>query len=281
MGRLYVVATPIGNLEDITLRALRTLKEAELIACEDTRQTQKLLSHYGISTATISYHEHNEAQRAEELVGKLETGSSVALVSDAGMPGISDPGYRVIALAIERGIPVVPIPGPSAFVAALAASGLPTDSFRFGGFLPAKAGQRRQMLEKIANSEETTIFYEAPHRLHDALEDAADVLGPERYIVIARELTKLHEEFIRGPLAKVAEQLKQHEVRGEIVLLFGKAEPRTQSTKPAKQNLHAMLEQIMLEQKLDEKAALKVLAKKKGVSKSEVYRELQRSKPRK
>src|SRR5437660_6290696 len=172
---LYLVATPIGNLEDITLRAVRVLKEVDLIACEDTRQTQKLLNHYAISTPTTSYHEHNEITRSGELVIQLEEGRSIALVSDAGMPNISDPGYRLISLAIRHHIPVVPIPGASAFVAALAASGLPTDSFRFAGFLPAKAGQRRQVFEEIVNSQQTEIFYEAPHRLQEALADAVEI----------------------------------------------------------------------------------------------------------
>lgn len=281
LGTLYVVATPIGNLEDITLRALRVLKEAGLIACEDTRQTQKLLNHYGISTPTISYHEHNEAARAAELVARLEAGDSVALVSDAGMPGISDPGYRVIALAIERGVPVVPIPGASAFVAALAAGGLPTDSFHFAGFLPAKAGQRRRVLEGVRSSAETQIFYEAPHRLRETLADAAEILGPDRQIVVARELTKLHEEFLRGPVARVAKELEDREVRGEIVLLIDKATAEGQGSPPERQNLRERLKQIMAGQKLDEKAALKVLAREKGISKSQAYRELQRTKAQK
>src|SRR5205807_2020381 len=201
---LYLVATPIGNLEDITLRAVRVLKQADVIACEDTRQTQKLLNHYGSSTPTTSYHEHNELTRAAELVKQAEEGRSIALVSDAGMPNISDPGYRLVSLAIRHHIPVVPIPGASAFVAALAASGLPTDSFHFAGFLPAKSGQRRQLLEQLRNSEHTEIFYEAPHRLQEALSDAAEILGPDRYIVIAREVTKLHEEFIRGSAGELA-----------------------------------------------------------------------------
>ena len=169
-GTLYVVATPIGNLEDITYRAVRVLKEADLIACEDTRHTAKLLHHYGIDKPTVSYHEHNEAARAEELVAKLEQGLNVAQVSDAGMPGISDPGYRVIKLAIERGVQVVPIPGASAVVAALAASGLPTDSFQFLGFLPAKSGQRRTALETLRAAEHTTVVYEAPHRIAESYE---------------------------------------------------------------------------------------------------------------
>src|SRR5580765_1834326 len=191
---LYVVATPIGNLEDITLRALRILKEVDLIACEDTRHTQKLLNHYGITTRTVSYHEHNEASRAEELVQQLKRGLRVALVTDAGMPGISDPGYRVIVFAIENDVPVIPIPGASAFVAALAASGLPTDSFEFRGFLPAKHGQRKQSLENIRNSVLTQVFYEAPHRVKQTIADIAEMLGIKRQIVIARELTKVHEQ---------------------------------------------------------------------------------------
>src|SRR5579864_1283521 len=197
-GMLYVVATPISNLEDISYRAVRVLKEADLIACEDTRHTAKLLHHYGIDKPTVSYHEHNEAARAEELVAKMEQGLNVAQVSDAGMPGISDPGYRVIKLAIERGVAVVPVPGPSALVAALAGSGLPTDAFQFHGFLPAKSGQRRSALESYRDVESTIVVYEAPHRIREALEDLVEVLGAERPVVIARELTKVHEEFIRG-----------------------------------------------------------------------------------
>ena len=222
---LYLVATPIGNLEDITLRALRVLKEAGLIACEDTRHTQKLLNHYAIATRTISYHEHNEAARAEELVKELEKGVSIALVTDAGMPGISDPGYRIVARAIERGIAVVPIPGASAFVAALAASGLPTDSFEFHGFLPAKRGQRRAKLESTKASTETQVFYEAPHRVKEAVEDIVEVLGRERRLVVAREVTKLHEEFLRGPAADVLGTLQSRgDIKGEITLLIGRAE---------------------------------------------------------
>src|SRR2546425_2125282 len=179
---LYLVATPIGNLEDITLRALRVLKEVDVIACEDTRQTQKLLSHYGIRTRTVSYHEHNEMTKAAELVVDLESGAKIALVTDAGMPGISDPGFRLIALAIRHHIPVVPIPGASAFLAALVASGLPTDSFRFGGFLPPKSGQRRQMLESIQASPRTQVFYEAPHRVKEAVEEGVEILGGERQL---------------------------------------------------------------------------------------------------
>ena len=274
---LYLVATPIGNLEDITLRAVRVLKEVDQIACEDTRQTQKLLNHYGITTRTVSYHEHNEMTRAAELVKEMQEGASVALVTDAGMPGISDPGYRLISLAIRHHVPVVPIPGASAFLAALVASGLPTDSFRFSGFLPAKRGERRAVLEAIQTSPRTQVFYEAPHRIVEALSDVVEVLGQNRHVVIAREVTKLHEEFLRGRASEVLETLKSRDgVKGEITLLIGKAEE--EEVRVSTGNLARRLAQIMAEEKLDEKAALKKLAKERGISKSEAYREWQRSK---
>ena len=274
---LYLVATPIGNLEDITLRALRVLKGVDLIACEDTRQTQKLLHHYGITTRTISYHEHNEMTKAAELVVDLEGGAKIALVTDAGMPGISDPGFRLITLAIRHHVPVIPIPGASAFLAALVASGLPTDSFRFSGFLPAKHGERRSLLESIATSPRTQVFYEAPHRLIETLEDIVGVLGPDRHIVIAREVTKVHEEFLRGRAAEILEALKSRgEVKGEITLLIAKAEQgeRAAGSGPS---VRQRVDQIMAEDKVDEKAALKKAAKEMGVSKSEAYRQLQRA----
>ena len=275
---LYLVATPIGNLEDITLRALRVLKEADLIACEDTRQTQKLLTHYSISTRTVSYHEHNEMTRARELVLELERGARVALVTDAGMPGISDPGFRLISLAIRHHVQVVPIPGPSAFLAALVASGLPTDSFRFSGFLPQKSGQRRQLLESIKESPRTQVFYEAPHRVKEALEDIVEILGGERSLVIAREVTKVHEEFLRGRAGEILQILNSRdEIKGEITLLIGKAEESATKVEP-RATVRQRLEQIMAEEKLDEKAALKRIAREMGVSKSRAYRELQRSK---
>jgi 16S rRNA (cytidine1402-2'-O)-methyltransferase len=279
---LYIVATPIGNLEDITLRAVRVLKEVDVIACEDTRQTQKLLNHYGVSTRTVSYHEHNELTRAAELVKDLQEGASVALVTDAGMPGISDPGFRLISLAIRHHVPVVPIPGASAFLAALVASGLPTDSFRFSGFLPAKRGERRAALEAIKTSPRTLVFYEAPHRILVTLTDVVEVLGEARHIVIAREVTKLHEEFLRGRAGEVLETLKSRDgVKGEITLLIGKAEEAEASVgtgAPARSSIRQRIEQITAEEKLDEKAALKKVAKERGISKSEAYRELQRSK---
>src|SRR2546425_1812550 len=276
---LYLVATPIGNMEDITLRALRVLKEVELIACEDTRQTQKLLNHYGITTRSISYHEHNEMTRAAELIVDLEQGTRMALVTDAGMPGISDPGFRLISLAIRHHVPVVPIPGASAFLAALVASGLPADSFRFSGFLPPKRGQRLKMLESIQASPRTQVFYEAPHRVKEAVEDIVEVLGAERHIVIAREVTKIHEEFLRGRASEILQMLNARaEIRGEITLLIGRQEETEQKTVKASATVRQRLAEIMAEQKLDEKAALKKVAKEIGVSKSEVYRELQRSK---
>ncbi len=279
---LYLVATPIGNLGDITLRAVRVLKEVDVIACEDTRQTQKLLNHYGITTRTISYHEHNEMTRAAELVKQMQEGASVALVTDAGMPGISDPGFRLISLAIRHHLPVVPIPGASAFLAALVASGLPTDSFRFSGFLPAKRGERRAALEAIRTSPRTQVFYEAPHRIVEAVSDVVEVLGKDRHVVIAREVTKLHEEFLRGRAGEVLETLRARDgVKGEITLLIGKPEEshaRGAVDAPVRRSVRQRVEQIMAEEKVDEKAALKKVAKERGISKSEAYRELQRSK---
>jgi 16S rRNA (cytidine1402-2'-O)-methyltransferase len=275
---LYLVGTPIGNLEDITLRALRVLKEVDVVACEDTRQTQKLLNHYAIQTRTTSYHEHNEIAKAAELVKEMQEGASVALVTDAGMPGISDPGYRLVSMAIRHHVPVVPVPGASAFLAALVASGLPTDSFRFSGFLPAKRGERRTVLEGVKNSPRTQVFYEAPHRIVESLEDVLEVLGGSRHVVVAREVTKIHEEFLRGRASEVLEMLKAREaVKGEITLLIGKGEQEPVDTaQVCRQTVRQRVEQIMAEEKIDEKAALKRVAKERGVSKSEAYRELQR-----
>jgi 16S rRNA (cytidine1402-2'-O)-methyltransferase len=277
---LYLVGTPIGNLEDITLRALRVLNEVDVIACEDTRQTQKLLNHYGITTRTVSYHEHNEITRAVELVKDIQEGTSIALVTDAGMPGISDPGFRLVALAIRNHVPVVPIPGASAFLSALVASGLPTDSFRFGGFLPSRLGERRAVLNAIKDSPRTQVFYEAPHRIMETLSDIVETFGDDRHVVVAREVTKLHEEFLRGRAVEILETLKSRAiVKGEITLLIGKAEEVSSPASQApKMTVKQRLEQIMAEDQLDEKAALKRLAKERGISKSEAYRELQRSK---
>jgi len=276
---LYLVATPIGNLEDITLRALRVLKEVDLIACEDTRQTLKLLGHYGIQTRLVSYHEHNEMTRAAELVVDLEGGAKIALVTDAGMPGISDPGFHLIALAIRHHVPVIPIPGASAFLAALVASGLPTDSFRFGGFLPAKSGQRRKLLESVKDAPRTQVFYEAPHRLLQTLADVVEVMGNNRHVVVAREVTKIHEEFLRGRVTEVLDQLKSRgEVKGEITLLIAKAEEGAAPSASETTSLAQRVREIMAEEKADEKAALKKVAKERGISKSEAYREWQRGK---
>src|ERR1700690_624941 len=276
---LYLVGTPIGNLEDITLRALRVLKEVDVIACEDTRQTQKLLTHYGIHTRTVSYHEHNEMTKAAELVVNLESGAKTPRVTDPGMPGISAPGFRLITLAIRHHVPVVPIPGASAYLAALVASGLPTDSFRFSGFLPPKSGQRRKLLESVSESPRTQVFYEAPHRLLETLADVVEVLGADRHIVVAREVTKLHEEFLRGRAEDVLDQLKKRgEVKGEITLLIAK--PESQDLKPATSivTLAQRVREVMAAEKADEKSALKKVAKERGIGKSEAYREWQRGK---
>jgi len=218
------------------------------------------------------------ATRAAELIMHLEKGENVAMVSDAGMPGVSDPGYRLIALAVRHHIKVVPVPGASAFLSALVASGLPTDSFRFSGFLPAKGGARRTALEAIRNSPRTQIFYEAPHRIIEALEDVIELLGPERHVVVAREVTKLHEEFLRGTAEDVLATLNRRvEVKGEITLLIGKAEG-TEHPKPNGKNVGDRVRELMKVESLDEKAALKQAAKEFGMSKSEAYRELQRVK---
>ena len=273
-GCLYLVATPIGNLEDITVRALRILGESHLIACEDTRQTAKLLRHYNIDKKTVSYHEHNEMTRAAELVILLEEGAKVALVTDAGTPGISDPGHHLISLCLRHHIPIVPIPGPSAVIAALTASGLPTEEFLFVGFLPSRSGERRKALERLAPESRTLVLYESPHRLTDTLADALDLLG-RRPAVIARELTKLHEEFLRGDLAELLVRVRQQAPRGEITLLIGAGAPEQvpASDLPAAP-LNRRVEQIMLERNLDRKAALKTAARERGLSKREAYKQL-------
>ncbi|MGH9804085.1 MAG: 16S rRNA (cytidine(1402)-2'-O)-methyltransferase [Candidatus Acidiferrales bacterium] len=277
-GCLYLVATPIGNLEDVSLRALRVLKEVDFIACEDTRQTAKLLSHYGINKRSLSYHEHNEVVRAAEIMLELEEGARVALVSDAGTPGISDPGYHLVTMAIRHSIPVVPVPGPTAFSAALVASGLPSDRFHFLGFLPAKRAQRRKVLQELAKETATLVFYEAPHRIADSLADMAATLG-ERHAVLAREVTKMHEEFLRGRLEAVAREAKQRALRGEITVLVGPPEkgarPRPAARAPS---LRARVERLQRRQKLDFKAALKAVARQLGLSRSEAYRKLQEEK---
>ncbi len=263
---LYLVATPIGNLEDITYRAVRLLSEAELIACEDTRQTRKLLDHYGISKPTVSYHEHNEMERAAELVERLRAGASIALVSDAGMPLVSDPGYRLVHAAVEAGVAVVPVPGPSAALTALAASGLPTDAFHFAGFLPSKPLQRAKLLESLAEESATLIFYEAPHRVLEALESIEEVLGP-RPVVVARELTKLHEEFLRGTAAEIRARLDERDaVKGEITILVGKATAPPPDDRPLEEAVGELVNGGV--PRMD---AIKQVARRRGLSKREVY----------
>jgi 16S rRNA (cytidine1402-2'-O)-methyltransferase len=270
-GTLYLVATPIGNLADITHRALQVLREVDLIACEDTRHTRKLLQHYGLHTKTVSYHEHNEQQRAAELIELLKQGSDVAVVSDAGTPAISDPGFRLVRAAIEAGIGVIPLPGPSALIAALVVAGLPTDEFFFGGFLPPRTGARRARLNELRAVPGTLIFYEAPHRLAASLKDAYEVLG-EREAVVARELTKLHEEIRRGRLSELAEHYSRVEPRGEIVLLIDRTVlDQAASEESRSKSVAALVEQIEAAG-LDHRAALKKAARELQLSRAEAYR---------
>ena len=285
---LYLVATPIGNLGDITLRALDVLKRADRIACEDTRQTQKLLNHFEITTPTVSCHQHNEHQRASELLTALKAGGRIAVGSDAGMPGISDPGGRLTAEAIAAGVAVIPIPGANAALSALVASGLPTGEFLFLGFLPEKAGARRSRLEELAaetgrlETGRTLIFYEAPHRILETLAALEAVWGPELRVVVARELTKIHEEFLRGTVAEARRELAGRDrIRGEITLLV--EAPLHTGAKAASapaEKIADRVARIQSESGVDEKEALKRLARERGQSKSEVYRELQRERAR-
>jgi 16S rRNA (cytidine1402-2'-O)-methyltransferase len=278
---LYLVGTPIGNLEDITLRALRVLNSVDRIACEDTRQTQKLLNHFGIKTPTVSLHLHNERERAAELVAELRAGKRVAVVSDAGMPGISDPGGFLTLAAIEAGIAVYPIPGANAAVSALVASGLGAGDFQFLGFLPEKAGARRTVLEELASavgagSQRTLIFYEAPHRILETLADLESVWGAGLRVVVARELTKMHEEFLRGTVGEVKANLAARDrVRGEITLLV-EAVPLTANQAAGSQSLLTRLKELESSEGLSEKDALKRIARESGLGKSDLYRELQR-----
>jgi 16S rRNA (cytidine1402-2'-O)-methyltransferase len=270
-GCLYLVGTPIGNLEDITLRALRILKEADQIACEDTRHTQKLLTHYDIHKPLVSYHEHNEMTRAPELVLEMEQGAKIALVSDAGMPLVSDPGHRLVTLCLRHKIPVVPIPGPSALLASLSASGLPNEEFLFIGFLPARGGERRRALEQLRIEDRTLIFYEAPHRIAETVADAREILG-DRPACLAREVTKLHEEFLRGKLSEIAASLEKRPARGEITLLIGAAEASDVSLRgDSAQSLAARVEELMHQAKLDRKEALKLAAKERGLTRRAAY----------
>jgi len=280
---LYLVATPIGNLEDITLRALRVLRTADRIACEDTRQTRKLLDRYGIVTPMISSHEHNEAERSRQLLAELRDGARIAVVTDAGTPGISDPGMVLARAAIGAGLPVYPIPGPTAALAALVASGLDTERFLFLGFLPSKSGARRTALEDLAASlaePMTLIFYEAPHRILETLADVAALWGGDCRVALARELTRIHEEFLRGPVSEVRSALASREsIRGEIVLLVA-AEPRDDSSVPLEGSVVQRLRELEAAEGLSEKDALKRIARERGVAKSELWRELQRERAR-
>jgi 16S rRNA (cytidine1402-2'-O)-methyltransferase len=305
---LYLVATPIGNLEDITLRALRVLRSVDRIACEDTRQTSKLLGHFGIKTPTVSYHLHNENARSSELIETLKAGGRIAVVSDAGMPGIADPGALIAADAIAAGTAVYPIPGANAALSALIASGLPSESFTFHGFLPSKEGARRTTLETLRDSSfgpgdaqvarpfrggshgpienergfspgsTTHIFYETPHRIRGALTDIVAVFGPTQRIALARELTKLHEEFLRGTAADILATLSARpSIRGEMVLLL---DGTPTATPTIETSLAAEVAHLIITQSLSEKEALKLVAKNRGIGKSEAYREYQRSQSR-
>ena len=277
-GCLYVVGTPIGNLEDITLRALRILKEVDLIACEDTRHTQKLLQHYDIHKNLVSYHEHNELTRSPELLIKLEEGTKIALVSDAGMPLVSDPGYRLVTLCLRHKIPVVPIPGPSALLAALAACGLPSEEFLFFGFLPARTGERRRALERLRLEDRTIIAYEAPHRIEESIADALEILG-DRPACLAREVTKVHEEFRRARLSDLLASLREKPAKGEITLLIGPADPSQNGARAdTSQSLADRVEELMHQAKLDRREALKLAAKERGITRRAAYDQLLESK---
>ncbi len=272
-GCLYLVGTPIGNLEDITLRAIRILKEVNQIACEDTRHTLKLLTHYDIHKPLISYHEHNEITRAPELVVAMEAGAKIALVSDAGMPLVSDPGHRLVTLCVRHRIPVIPIPGPSALLAALSASGLPNEEFLFVGFLPNRSGERRRALEHLRIEDRTIILYEAPHRVAETVADAQEILG-DRTACLAREVTKLHEEFRRGKLSEIGESLSERPARGEITLLIAPEEHSAGSQVATSQSIAARVEELMHQAKLDRKEALKVAAKERGLTRRAAYGQL-------
>ncbi|MBP7415111.1 MAG: 16S rRNA (cytidine(1402)-2'-O)-methyltransferase [Pyrinomonadaceae bacterium] len=271
-GTLYLVATPIGNLQDVTHRALEVLRTVDLIACEDTRHTLKLLNHFRISNRLISYHEHNELERAEELADRLVAGASIAIVSDAGTPGICDPAFRIVQRAIEVGVAVVPIPGAVAFVNAVVASGISTDSIFFGGFLPSKKGDRRKRLEEIRDIPATLVLYETPHRIAKSLVDCAEILGTRKAAVV-RELTKLHEEIIRGSLAGLADRFATQSLKGEIVLVIERAPlatPKHETLTP--KSISNRVKELEKEG-VDAKNALKKAAKEFGLSKSEAYRQ--------
>jgi 16S rRNA (cytidine1402-2'-O)-methyltransferase len=266
-GILYIVATPIGNLEDITLRAIRTLKEADVIAAEDTRHTQVLLRHFAINTPLTSFHEHNERAKTARLVTRLERGESIALVSDAGTPAISDPGYRLVVAAIGAGIRVIPIAGPSALIAALSAAGLPTDGFDFRGFLPARKQERRSRLQELRDGRYTMVFYETPHRLQESLDDVREILG-DRRMVLAREVTKLHEEFLRGRISEVIGEVSRREIRGEMTLVI---EGCSDSNAASEEALVDEIDKLKGEG-MRIKEIAEIIGEKYGYSKREIYR---------
>lgn len=278
--------TPIGNLRDMTLRALDVLTNCDAIACEDTRETQKLLNHFGIQTRTVSYHLHNERERAEELVRRVQAGERIAVVSDAGMPGIADPGETAVSQAVAAGVPVYALPGANAVITALVASGLPSERFSFRGFLPSKSGERRSALETLRRELQTLeaaagtqIFYETPHRIVEALQDVVAVFGAAHPLVLARELTKLHEEFLRGTAAEVLAALQSRErVRGEMVLLLSGSISAEEGSRI--ETLAAAIRRVMRDEGADEMAAVKRVARERGLGKSEAYREWQRTKGR-
>ena len=273
-GCLYLVGTPIGNLEDITLRALRILKEVDQIACEDTRHTQKLLAHYDIHKPLVSYHEHNEGKRGAELAAAMKQGAKVALVSDAGMPLVSDPGHLLVTLCLQNQIPVVPIPGPSALLASLSGSGMPTEEFLFVGFLPARSGERRRALERLRIEERTIILYQAPHRVAECVGDALEILG-DRSACLAREVTKLHEEFLRGKLSEVLASLEERDIRGEITLILGPPNATEVIAQAhSSKTLAARVQELMHQANLDRREALKLAAKERGLTRRAAYNQL-------
>lgn len=272
-GSLFVVATPIGNLEDITYRAVRVLGEVDLIACEDTRHTRKLLDHFKIHKHLVSYHDHNEISRSLELVESLKQGKNIALVSDAGTPLLSDPGYRIIHAAIDAGVRVIAVPGPSALLSALTVAGQPADSFYFGGFLPAKVSQRKRRLEELRELDSTLVIYEAPHRILETLSDIGEILGNRR-VVLCRELTKMHEEVLRGTAEEISAILTQRDaIKGEITLVLGKPQPVEESLTPA-----TMVEEVarLVASGSSRMDAVKSVARRAGLGKREVYALLQR-----
>ncbi|KNZ69183.1 uroporphyrin-III C/tetrapyrrole (Corrin/Porphyrin) methyltransferase [Thermincola ferriacetica] len=274
-GVLYLCPTPLGNLEDITLRVLRLLKECDLIAAEDTRRTIKLLNHYVIKTPLTSYHEHNEKVKGSKLIQELLAGKNIALVSDAGMPGISDPGQVIVKMALDKGIKVVPVPGASAGITALVASGLDTGRYVFEGFLPKEKKKRRQILQQLADEERTIILYEAPHRLQTTLEELNRFLG-NRKMVLARELTKVHEEFLRGSISEITARLADKEIKGELCLVIEGAERKQKKDDLPVWEGRTLIEQVqvLMKQGLSKKEAIKEVANKMGKPKREVYNEI-------